>query len=188
MIYNIEDLKEEYQKGKKIKFLFFWGHKKSEDGSITESCFSQWWMCKFQIDGVEYSCAEQYMMAEKARMFRDEEMERCIMQAKQPKEMKAYGRAVQNFDKEKWDKSCYEIVKRGNMAKFSQNKELWEFLKNTKDRILVEASPRDRIWGIGMGKANPDAENPMKWKGKNLLGFAITEVRDILIDEELREL
>ena len=74
------------------------------------------------------------------------------------------------------------------MSKFSQNKELWEFLKNTKDRILVEASPRDRIWGIGMGKANPDAENPMKWKGKNLLGFAITEVRDILIDEELREL
>ncbi len=188
MIYNIEGLREDYQKGKKIKFLFFWGHKKSEDGSITESCFSQWWMCKFQIDGVEYSCAEQYMMAEKARMFHDKEMERCIMQAKQPKEMKAYGRAVQNFDKEKWDKNCYEIVKRGNMAKFSQNEELWEFLKNTKDRILVEASPRDRIWGIGMGKANPDAENPMKWKGKNLLGFAITEVRDILIDEELRKL
>ena len=107
-----------------------------------------------------------------------------IMEASLPKEMKAYGRAVKNFNKEQWDASCYDIVKRGNEAKFSQNSELLTFLKGTRKRILVEASPRDRIWGIGMGKTNPDAECPLKWRGKNLLGFALTEVRDCLWKEE----
>ena len=76
------------------------------------------------------------------------------------------------------------IVKAGNLAKFSQNRELWGFLRSTKNRILVEASPRDRIWGIGMGKSNPDAQCPVKWKGTNLLGFALTEARDILMEQE----
>ena len=121
------------------------------------------------------------MMAEKARMFGDKEMLDKIMEASLPKEMKAYGRAVKNFSKEQWDASCYDIVKRGNEAKFSHNSELLIFLKGTRKRILVEASPRDRIWGIGMGKTNPDAECPLKWQGKNLLGFALTEVRDCLL-------
>lgn len=121
------------------------------------------------------------MMAEKARLFGDEEMLESILKAKHPKEMKAYGRAVRNFDKEIWDKECYGIVKRASLAKFSQNPKLGEYLKSTKNRILVEASPRDRIWGIGMGQSNPDAENPVKWRGRNLLGFALTEARDELL-------
>lgn len=124
------------------------------------------------------------MMAEKARMFGDRDMLGNIMEAREPKVMKAYGRAVKNFDKETWDAACYELVRKGNMAKFSQNPELWEFLKSTRKRILVEASPRDRIWGIGMGKNNPDAECPLKWKGSNLLGFALTEARDLLLEKE----
>lgn len=182
-IYNLPDLKEAYNAENNFKFLFFWGHTPAADGHISETCLSQWWMCPFQVDGVEYSCAEQFMMAEKARMFRDQEMLANIMEASHPKEMKAYGRAVVSFDKEAWDKTCYEIVKRGNYAKFSQNPELLHFLLATKNRILVEASPRDRIWGIGMGKANPDALCPLKWRGKNLLGFALTEVRDQLAAE-----
>ena len=125
-----------------------------------------------------YCCAEQFMMAEKARMFGDEEMLSKIMESTDPKEMKAYGRAVRNFDKDLWESACFEVVKKGNSAKFSQNPQLLEFLKGTKKRILVEASPRDRIWGIGMGESNPDAENPLKWRGTNLLGFALTQVRD----------
>lgn len=180
MVYNLNDLREAYQKGQRFKFLFFWGHTPSPDGCVSETCLSQWWFCRFSEEGVEYSCAEQFMMAEKARMFHDEEMLKKIMEAAHPKEMKAYGRAVKDFDKETWDNACYDIVKRGNKAKFSQNPELWEYLKQTKNRILVEASPRDRIWGIGMGKSNPDAENPLKWRGTNLLGFALTQVRDEL--------
>lgn len=181
MIYNMDDLKKAYIKGEKLRFLYFWGHTPPADESINESCLSQWWKCRFTVNGIEYSCAEQFMMAEKARMFKDEEMLTMIMQASHPKEMKAYGRAVKNFEHKIWDGACYEIVKQASMAKFSQNPELWDFLKNTKRRILVEASPRDRIWGIGMGKNNPDAECPVKWRGTNLLGFALTETRDWLL-------
>ena len=122
------------------------------------------------------------MMAEKARLFGDEEMLAAIMQTKHPKEMKAFWRAVRSFDQAVWQAKCYDIVKAGNLAKFSQNEPLWDYMKTTKNRILVEASPRDRIWGIGMGKSNPDAENPMKWRGQNLLGFALSEVRDRLLE------
>ena len=151
-IYDLETLRKAYNRGDHLKYLFFWGHTPPADGHINESCFSQWWMDRFTVDGTEYTCAEQFMMAEKARMFGDEEMLSMILKARHPKEMKAYGRAVKNFDQDKWDGACYEIVKRGNLAKFSQNPELWDYLKSTKRRILVEASPRDRIWGIGMGK------------------------------------
>lgn len=124
------------------------------------------WHSFFEVKGVIYSCTEQYMMAEKARLFGDEEMLAAIMLAKHPKEMKAFGRAVRSFDQAVWQAKCYDIVKAGNLAKFSQNEPLWDYMKTTKNRILVEASPRDRIWGIGMGKSNPDVENPMKWRGK----------------------
>lgn len=185
MFYNINDLKDACNAGEKLKYLFFWGHTPSADGQITEACLSQWWPCRFEVDGIEYSCTEQFMMAEKARMFEDKEMLAKIMEASHPKEMKAYGRAVRGFDKDRWDSQCYDIVKRGNLAKFSQNPDLLEFLKGTRRRILVEASPRDRIWGIGMGKNNPDALNPLKWRGTNLLGFALTEVRDMLLSSPL---
>ena len=178
MVYNITDLRKEYQEGKTYKCVFFWGHTPSSDGQVTKACFSQWWKSRFEVEGRAYCCAEQFMMAEKARMFGDEEMLFKIMESTDPKEMKAYGRAVRNFDKGLWESSCFEVVKRGNRAKFSQNPQLLEFLKGTKKRILVEASPRDRIWGIGMGESNPDAENPLKWRGTTLLGFALTQVRD----------
>jgi ribA/ribD-fused uncharacterized protein len=189
MVYSLDALQLDYQKGKTYKFLFFWGHTPPVDGSINQSCLSQWWMQAFEINGTCYSCAEQYMMAEKARLFHDKEMLEKIMQAVSPKEMKAYGRAVQDFDKNVWESNCFQIVKDASREKFSQNPDLLQFLLGTRERILVEASPRDRIWGIGMGKNNPDAENPMKWRGRNLLGFALTEVRDNLLgDRELADL
>lgn len=184
MYYSSETLIKAYNKGEKFKFLFFWGHTPSKDKIINASCLSQWWMCDFVVEGVKYCCAEQYMMAKKAELFQDSSMLKEILNAAHPKQMKAFGRLVNNFEKEKWDENCYNIVKEANKAKFSQNLELWAFLKNTKSRILVEASPRDRIWGIGMEKLNPDAENPTKWRGKNLLGFAITQIRDELLKSE----
>ncbi|MCR8842898.1 NADAR family protein [Paenibacillus sp. SC116] len=184
MIYSLEELQKSYQAGNKYKYLFFWGHRAPANGSINQSCFSQWRKCSFTVDGLSYSCTEQFMMAEKARLFHDDEMLEKIMNAKHPKEMKAYGRAVRNFDKDIWDRNCYDIVKRGNYAKFSQNLELWRYLKTTKNRILVEASPTDRIWGIGMVQGDPAVNNPMKWRGTNLLGFALTKVRDQLLEKE----
>lgn len=184
MYYDLDSVIKAYNKGAHMKFLFFWGSTPPANGQINETCLSQWWMGQFQVDNVNYSCAEQYMMAEKARLFHDEEMLNEIMKANQPKAMKAFGRAVKHFDKETWDNTCRSIVVKGSLAKFSQNPELWNFLKSTRNRILVEASPRDRIWGIGMGRNNPDAECPLKWRGTNLLGFALTEARDLLLAQE----
>ena len=106
MVYTWEALKKAYIAGRHFKFLFFWGHTPSADGLITEACLSQWWKCSFTADGTVYSCAEQFMMAEKARMFGDRDMLGNIMEAREPKAMKAYGRAVKNFDKEIWDAAC----------------------------------------------------------------------------------
>ena len=185
MVYSLEALQKEYLDGNTYEFLFFWGHTPAADGSINKACLSQWWMQGFDVDGIRYSCAEQYMMAEKARLFGDNEMLERIMLASLPKEMKAYGREVRGFDHDVWEANSQRVVKVASRAKFTQNPELLRFLLGTDRRILVEASPRDRIWGIGMGESNKDAENPLKWRGRNLLGFALTEVRDAVCGPQI---
>lgn len=130
-------------------FLFFWGHS-CKDSKITKACFSQWYPCNFSVDGVEYNCAEQYMMAEKARLMGDEETRNLILNSTAPKEIKAFGKLVKNFNEEIWCNNRLKVVIKGNFHKFKQNNLLKEFLINTGDKILVEASPYDTIWGIGM--------------------------------------
>lgn len=174
MKYNINNIVPE------SKFLFFWGHQPNKDGKITKTCFSQWWLSSFKVEKVTYKTAEHWMMAKKAELFQDEEVLEKILQADSPAEAKKLGRDVRNYDNKLWLENRYEIVKQGNYHKFSQNKDLKTFLLNTKDRVLVEASPVDSIWGIGMASDHKDALNPEKWQGLNLLGFALMEVRDEL--------
>jgi len=119
-------------------------------------------------------------MAEKARLFDDSKIIDKIVNAKTPAEAKKLGRLVNNFDAAKWDLHKFEIVVNGNLHKFNQNQNLKEFLLNTNDRVIVEASPVDPIWGIGLATDHPHVENPILWKGENLLGFALMEVRDLL--------
>ncbi|EAC3357933.1 hypothetical protein BJM51_07710 [Listeria monocytogenes] len=180
MDYTLEKIQHKYRKGEKLKYIFFWGHQPAEDGKISKSCFSQWWICSFKVDGVEYNCAEQFMMAEKAKLFNDMEMREKILAAKHPKQAKDFGRLIRGFQEDIWLKNRFNIVMRANQAKFSQNEELKKFLMQTKKRILVEASPVDKIWGIGMAADNKNVENPLYWKGLNLLGFALMAVRDEL--------
>lgn len=163
-----------------VKYLFFWGHQPSKDGSITASCFSQWWESEFSENGVVFKTAEHYMMVGKADLFGDAEAREAILECKTPAEAKKWGRKVRNFDPAKWDAHKYEIVKNGNILKFAQHELLKEYLLTTGDRVIVEASPLDRIWGIGLGKNHENATNPEKWRGHNLLGFALMEVRDEL--------
>jgi len=162
------------------KFLFFWGHQPNKDGKITKTCFSQWWLSSFKVDKITYKTAEHWMMAKKAELFKDEEVLSKIIKANSPAEAKKLGREVRNYDDKIWLKNRYEIVKQGNYHKFSQNADLKTFLLNTKERVLVEASPVDQIWGIGMASDHKDVLNPEKWRGLNLLGFALMEVRDEL--------
>ncbi|MGB1039647.1 MAG: NADAR family protein [Flavobacteriales bacterium] len=163
-----------------IEYLFFWGHQPSKDGSVSKSCFSQWWIAGFDIDGIRYKTAEHFMMAEKARVFEDDEMREKIIACESPHEAKKMGRKVINFDYEIWMSCCYEIVKKGNFHKFGQNENLQTYLLSTGNKILVEASPVDAVWGIGMAENHKNAMNPDKWRGENLLGFALMEVRDEL--------
>lgn len=175
---TVEALTAAIANGLAPKWCLFWGHTPAKDGSITKSVFSQWWAAHpFTIDGITYATAEHWMMAEKARLFGDEETRAKILTAPHPNEAKKLGREVQNFDGSRWLAARWDIVLRGNLAKFSQHSALREFLLNTNDRIIVEASPYDQIWGIGLAATDPNAENPDKWRGLNLLGFALMAVR-----------
>ncbi len=167
-----------------MEYVFFWGHRKPESG-VAETCFSQWYESMFEVDGVVYQTAEHFMMAEKARLFGDYESERRILSADNPGAAKMIGRCVRGFDERKWMENRMSIVVNANFMKFGQNRELKEYILNTGNRILVEASPVDSIWGIGLAADNRDAENPNLWKGLNLLGFALMEVRGLLSEKRL---
>ena len=143
----------------------------------TASPFSQWHPATFEVDGVVYNCAEQYMMAEKARLFGDYETEAAILASGNPGKQKALGRKVANFDETIWNERCRDVVFQGNLAKFSQNPDLMSCLLDTADRILVEASPVDAVWGIGLAEDDPRCLEPAQWRGTNWLGEVLTAVR-----------
>lgn len=179
--YSVQSIRKEYQAGKKMRMMLFWGHQPAKNGLITMSCFSQWWHSVFEVDGQEYSCMEQFMMAGKAKLFGDKEILDAILNCSNPKQIKALGRKVKGFDEDIWNQHKYTIIYYGNYMKFSQNQELGDFLIATKDSVIAEASPYDGIWGIKMSANDEGAENPMKWRGQNLLGFALMQVRDELL-------
>lgn len=180
MKHNLQTIKNP-NKYNKNDFVFFWGHSPLKNGNISENCFSQWWKCNFYENGIMFICTEQYMMYHKALLFKDYEMAYLILKSDNPKDIKAYGRRVKEFDENLWDITKEQIVIKGNILKFSKNTIMLECLLNTKNKILVEASPHDRIWGIGMKKDAEDVTDVAKWKGLNLLGFALMDIRDRLL-------
>ncbi|MFO0737927.1 MAG: NADAR family protein [Labilithrix sp.] len=177
MLWTRASLTAHLAAGHPIDFLLFWGHTPKLPGAVDKSCLSQWFPASFVLDGVTYRTAEHFMMAEKARLFRDDDALRVILEAATPADAKKAGRAVRGYDDQAWGKQRSLSVVKGNVAKFDQNEAMGAFLRSTGDSILVECSPRDRIWGIGMGASNPDARDPSKWRGQNLLGFALVAAR-----------
>lgn len=165
---------------KAFTFRPFYGHQPRPDGRVSDACFSQWWPCRFVVDGVTYVTAEQFMMASKARLFGDREALEKILAEPSPAKQKALGRQVRGFDAAAWERHRFDAVAFGNAAKFSQDEALKAHLLSTGQAILVEAAPRDRIWGIGLGRENPHVDDPARWRGRNLLGFALVHARDVL--------
>jgi ribA/ribD-fused uncharacterized protein len=151
------------------KFLFFWG-----------GPFSQWYKSNFSENGITFNCAEQYMMYSKAKMFNDEFAMKKILESSNPKKQKELGRTVTDYDDKIWNEHKIQIVTQGNYLKFSQNLHLKEILVKTKDKIIVEASPYDRIWGIGLGTDDKKILDPKNWRGTNWLGEAIMKVRETI--------
>jgi ribA/ribD-fused uncharacterized protein len=166
--------------GLKPKYLFFWGHTPSPTGEVTKSCLSQWYESPFTVDGLHYLTAEHYMMAQKAQLFNDKDSVAKILACQYPSEAKKLGRMVKSFNSQTWEQHCFGIVVQGNIAKFSQNLALKEFLLATGKRVLVEASPSDSIWGIGLAQDHAHAKQPHLWQGQNLLGFSLMKVREQL--------
>jgi ribA/ribD-fused uncharacterized protein len=150
------------------------------------SPFSQWYRCNFIVDDQPFICAEQFMMHGKAVLFGDPDVAAEILAADHPKTHKALGRKVKNFDGGVWERERLRIVKAGNRAKFTQNEELLATLLATQGTTLVEASPYDKIWGIGLAEGDPRAQDPSTWRGQNLLGYVLTELRDELLAERSR--
>ena len=154
-------------------YTYFWSVKDKDYG-----CFSQWYLTDFEEEGVWFNCSEQYMMAKKALLFGDCEIYEKILKAKSPKVMKALGRKVRSFDPKIWENERYDIVYCGNMLKFGYNADILDILRSTGDNVIAEASPYDKIWGIGMRKRK--GLTSKDWNGKSLLGKVLMEVRESL--------
>ncbi len=178
---SVEELMELIARGERVKYVWFWGHRPRPDGSVGPGCFSQWWPSPFTVDGVTYASAEHWMMAGKARLFGDADAERRALAAAHPKQAKDVGRAVRDFDEAVWREYRFRLVAEGSVHKFGHHPELREYLLGTGSRVLVEASPMDRVWGIGLAADDERAADPARWRGLNLLGFALMEARQRLM-------
>ena len=152
---------------KKINnYTFFWKDK-----------IAQWNMETFKENDIVFCCAEGYMMYQKALLFKDNIKAEEILKSNSPREIQKLGREISNFNEELWNQHKENIVIQANMLKFSQNSHLLDILLSTEDTILVEASPYDKIWGVGLGQDDPLIIDEKNWKGQNLLGKCLMEVR-----------
>jgi ribA/ribD-fused uncharacterized protein len=174
---NLDELQALARAGGRIKYLYFWGHRPPRGGGPGPGCLSQWWPAPFTVDGVRYATAEHYMMAGKARLFGDEAIAARILSAPSPGAAKALGRRITGFDEQVWRAHRNDLVVAANLAKFGQHPDLRTYLVGTGSRVLVEASPLDPVWGVGLAADDPRAADPARWRGMNLLGFALMRVR-----------
>lgn len=132
--------------------------------------------------GIPYNCSEQFMMHKKALLFNDFDIAKKVLEKKFPGDQKALGRKVKNFNKEVWDEHARQIVYEGCYYKFTQNEDAYKYLMETKGYYLVEASPFDVVWGVGLGGYEPEIKDPKNWKGTNWLGQVLTVLREDLAE------
>ncbi|WP_306750452.1 NADAR family protein [Saccharothrix yanglingensis] len=162
------------------EYLFFWGHRTRPGAPVGKQCLSQWFEAPFTEDGRTYPTAEHHMMVGKALLFGDGDTAGRVLRARTPGEAKALGRQVRGFDEDTWVAHRVDLVVRANLGKFGAHDDLRAFLLGTGDRVLVEASPVDRVWGIGLAEDDERAADPAAWRGLNLLGQALMTVRERL--------
>lgn len=172
----LSDLQHRQATGAALEYLYFWDDPPAGPMPGRE-CLSQWHAREFQLAGTTYPTAEHYMMAEKARLFGDRALLECILAAPDPGFAKALGRQVRHFSEARWQSVRYGVVLTATLARFGQHPDLKAYLLGTGTRILVQASPLDAIWGMGLAATHRDAGNPSRWPGLNLLGFALMETR-----------
>lgn len=170
--YNVEWAKANRDKIKG-QMILFWG-----------GPFSQWAPSPFVFDEKKYYTAEHWMMWNKAMVFNDPETAKKILEEKDPKAVKAYGRAIKSFDAAVWADKAFAIVVEGQILKAQHNEYYYKVMKETHGRTIVEASPLDAIWGVKLAEEDPRAQDPLLWEGTNLLGFAVMTAQDILFSKK----
>lgn len=167
-------------------FVFFYGHGESAGENRV---FSNWYEpTDGEIrdeSGICFRTTEHYMMWRKAKLFGDEEASIAVLCADTPKQAKAIGRKVRGFDDDIWKMNARMIVADGCMLKFEKDEVCKKRLLETGEKILVEASPRDRLWGIGMGVGNPNRLDPRQWRGENWLGEVLMDVRARIVHKQM---
>lgn len=146
----------------------------------TPEIYSNWHPARFREAGVQFENSEQYMMWRKALLMGDTAMAERMLTVSDPRVLKDLGRQVQNYDESLWERERLAVMVRGCYLKFSQNEAMQAELLATGDRLLVEASPYDKIWGIGLEESDPRCLDKSQWQGRNLLGEALMIVRDLL--------
>lgn len=154
------------------KKVFFYG---------SSEIFSNWHRCRFTIDGITFNCSEQAMMYYKAKMFRDNNTANKILRSRDPREQKQLGREVKNFDENYWIENREEVMYKILYEKFTQNNDFKNELLKYKDYNFVEASPYDKIWGIGLDQTNDLILDESNWRGQNLLGNCLTKLKNDLL-------
>jgi ribA/ribD-fused uncharacterized protein len=147
--------------------IYFWG-----------SIYSNWYICNFKSTEHEFNCSEQYFMYHKAFHFDDNEIAQQILLEKNPRKQKEFGKKVKNYSDEEWSKHRYTVMCCALILKFKQNPDLMEQLLNTGNKIFVEASPYDCVWGVGLAEDNDLILDEKNWRGQNLLGKALCETRE----------
>ena len=141
---------------------------------------SNWYFSEFSADGEKFSSMEQFMMYQKAKYFKDEEVARQILATEDVAQIKKLGRQVSGYNENYWNGIRQIVVYKGLRAKFTQNQELKERLKDTGDALLVECAVKDKIWGVGLSMKDPDRFERETWRGENLLGYTLMMVREEL--------
>lgn len=137
-----------------------------------------WAKTNFSVWNMKFTCGEQAMMWAKANLFNDKEAMENIMNTSNPKKMKAIGRGIAAFDSKVWEANRYSLCRKYLEAKFTQCKEAKEELLKHKGKIFVEASPHDRIWGIGYDESS--AMNNINNWGENILGKLLTDISNTI--------
>ncbi|MCT4509689.1 MAG: NADAR family protein [Tepidibacter sp.] len=154
--------------------ITFWQEPCIKDEYISKGCFRKECIDTFQVDGDNYFCIDQYMIAEKAVLFNDYDTREEIIDSTDMMDVYALDKKIENYDEDRWLKHQYRILLQGNYYKFAQDSHLRQALLSTGDKAILYANPDDRTWGIGMSiEELPDINNPFKWKGHNLLGYAL---------------
>ena len=175
--HSLDDLIARCAAGERPTFVHFWGHTPAVAGVVDKSCLSQWYPAPFVVDGVRFATAEHWMMHGKARVFHDDKTAARVLVDDDPAIAKRLGREVDGFETPVWEQHRFALVVAGSLHKLRAHPTLRAFVESTGDAVLVEASPHDAVWGIGMTAADDGANDPARWRGLNLLGFALMQAR-----------